>query len=167
MVEAVSRGVRAGRGLWIALALSLTLNVFALGGMVWPMVAGPPHAAPGGPVERLISDARTLDLTSDQQAALKAFGAATRTANRDLRESNAPLMRAMWDEMAKPQPDQASINAIFDQVLEHRRVNQRTITTNLMAFAATLTQEQRKRFAELALQRPGAQRPAADGQDNR
>ncbi len=33
------------------------------------------------------------------------------------------------------------------------------MTANLMTFLATLTPEQRQRFAELAMRRPGAQHP--------
>jgi Spy/CpxP family protein refolding chaperone len=166
MVEGVSHGVRASRGLWIALALSLTLNIFVIGGLVWPMVSGGPPR-PVGPIERLVSDARTLDLTADQKAALQTFGAAARKANQGLREANAPLMRAMWDEMAKPQPDSARIASIIDQVLDHRRAFQQTMSTNLLAFLATLSPDQRQSFAERARLGPGSQRPAAGGQGNR
>lgn len=165
MVEGVSHGVRASRGLWVALALSLTLNIFALGGLVWPIVSGePPRQA--GPIERLVSDARTLDLTADQKAALQVFSAAARRANQGLREANAPLMRSMWDEMAKPQPDSARIASIIDQVLDHRRSFQQTMSTNLITFLATLSPDQRHSFADKARQGPGAQRPGSGGQGN-
>ena len=38
VVEGTSHGARGGRGLWVALALSLTLNLFVIGGLVWPMI---------------------------------------------------------------------------------------------------------------------------------
>jgi uncharacterized membrane protein len=169
MVEGASHGARAGRGLWIALALSLTLNIFMLGGIAWPLlVGGPPRQL--GPIERLVVDARTLDLNADQKVALTTFVAAARRANQGLRQANAPLMADLWDEMAKTQPDTAQISSIIDKVLDHRRTFQQTMSANLLTFLATLTPEQRERFAERARQRPGpaARAPArpANGQSS-
>jgi uncharacterized membrane protein len=157
MAEASSPATRRAKGLWIALALSLTLNVFVLGGLGWRMLAAPPR--PLTPVERLMDAGRSLDLTADQRAALQSFGAEAREATLSLRAANAPLMRQMWEEMAKPQADAAAISRFADQALDNRRDYQRKMAANLMTFAATLSPDQRKHFAELASRRPGAPEP--------
>jgi Spy/CpxP family protein refolding chaperone len=158
MVEGADRVARTGRGLWAALALSLTLNIFVLGGLAWPIIRGAPSRPPG-PIERIIGEARTLDLTADQKAALATFGAAARRANQGLRQANAPLMTEMWDEMAKPQPDTARVSSIIDQVLDHRRAFQQTMSTNLLTFLATLTPQQRQNFADRARPERGGPGP--------
>lgn len=150
--EISGRGARRGWALWIALALSLTLNVFVLGGLFWSMMAPPREA----PAERLVAAARTLDLTPDQQAALRQFASNARQMRRSLIETNAPLFRQMWTEMAKPQPDETEIARLTNSALENRRLFQRKMTANVMTFLATLSPDQRQRFAELAMRRPGA-----------
>jgi uncharacterized membrane protein len=157
MAEAASPAARRGRGLWIALALSLTLNLFFIGGLAWSMMKAPPR--PPTPVEHLISAGRSLDLNDDQRTALRAFGVQARELSLGLRAANAPLMRQMWEEMAKPAADQGSISHFADQALDNRRDYQRKMTANLMTFLATLSPDQRKRFAEIASRRPGAPPP--------
>jgi len=154
MAELSDRAARRGRGLWIALALSLTLNLFVIGGLGWSMMAPPPPRAEGA-AERLVTAAHRLDLTADQRAALGTFGATAHEIAVGLRAANAPLMRAMWAEMEKAQPDQAAIARLADQALENRRAYQRKMATNLIGFLATLSPDQRRQFAEMAARRPG------------
>ena len=61
--EISGRGPRHGWAIWIALALSLTLNVFVAGGLFWSMDVARP-LGPEAPADRLVADARTLDLSS-------------------------------------------------------------------------------------------------------
>lgn len=164
MVEASNPPARRGWWLRVALALSLTLNLFVIGGLVWSMTLAPPRLPPN-PVERLIGAARALDLNPDQRAALRTFGIEARELSLSMRAANTPVMRQMWEEMAKPQADATAISRFSDQALDNRRDYQRKMAANLMTFVATLTPEQRKRFAELASQRPGAAGPRADHPD--
>ena len=150
--ETSNPSVWRGRGIWIALALSVTLNVFFLGGLVWSMMA-PPPAPPQDFAQRLGSAARGLDLSPDQRKAFRSFAVAARDIRGELRSSNAPLMRGIWDEMAKPQPDTALIAKLGDQALENRREFQRKMSSNLLTFLATLSPDQRKRFTEMAVSR--------------
>jgi Spy/CpxP family protein refolding chaperone len=143
-------------GLWVALALSLTLNLFVLGGLGWSVLTGRGHA-PGGPA-RFIEIGRRLDLSGDQRAALREFGMHARELTEDLRAANRPIIRQMWDELGKPQPDQAAIQKLEDQILDNRRDFQHKMAQNLIAFLAVLTPEQRQRFIERAMEPPGRQR---------
>lgn len=150
-VEVPSRS--RGWGLWVALALSLTLNVFVLGGLGWSMMNRP--APPPGGAQRFIEIGRSLDLAGDQRDALRQFGLHARELNRTLREANGPIVREIWTEMGKAQPDAAKIQSLSDQVLAKRREFQHQMSQNLLAFLAVLSPEQRQRFVERAMSQPG------------
>jgi uncharacterized membrane protein len=152
--EASHSAQRRAWALWIALALSLTLNVFMLGGLFWSMFAPPRPAL--APAERLVAAARTLDLDPSQQSALEQFDMNSRDIHRTLVRSNAPVFRQLGAEMVKPQPDPAVIQKLSDQAIDNRRVFQRDMTANLMKLLATLSPDQRQRFADIAMHRPGA-----------
>lgn len=139
-------------GLWVALALSLTLNVFVLGGLGWSWMTRP--LAPPGVAQRFIAIGRSLELTGDQRDALRQFGITARDLARSMREANAPLIHQIWQEMGNPQPDGTKIQGLSDQVLENRRAFQHKMSQNLIAFLAVLTPEQRQRFVDRAMQPP-------------
>jgi Spy/CpxP family protein refolding chaperone len=150
--ELSTRAPARGRGLWVALAVSLTLNIFVIGGLAWSMFAVPPPPA-ANPAERLIDAANSLNLTAEQHAALGKFAAGARDTTRSMRQANAPLMRDMWTEMGKPTPDEQKLSGLADQALDNRRTYQHQMAANLRSFLATLTLDQRKEFSELAMRR--------------
>jgi uncharacterized membrane protein len=147
VAEQADRAPRRRLGVWIALALSLTLNVCLVGGLVWAMVAMEP---PPAPAERFVAVGRNLDLDATQRAALAAFAMTARNATLSLRESNAPVMQKIWNEMAQAKPDEAAVSSLTDEALQNRRVYQGAMTTGLLKFLATLSPEQRSQFAQLA-----------------
>lgn len=151
-VELSTRAPARGRGLWIALALSLTLNLFAIGGLAWSSMSAPP--AQSNPAERLIGIAAKLNLTAAQQGALDHFAATARDTTRGLRQANAPLMREMWTEMGTASPDEQKLSGLADRALDNRRTYQRQMSANLRTFLATLTPEQRKEFTETIMRHP-------------
>lgn len=143
---------RAGRGrlAWIALALSLTLNLFFLGGLAWSKFFAEPFGLT--PAERFQQLGRDLNLNDDQRAAFRQFFHTVRLRGQLLRESNEPLMERVWAELAKPQPDDALISRLVEQAAENRHDFQKTTAAALGTFMATLTPEQRAQFANLAKQ---------------
>jgi Spy/CpxP family protein refolding chaperone len=151
---ATGPSARRHKWLWVALALSLTLNLFVAGGLVWSSMR-PPMRPPPGPAERLLGAAHQLNLSPDQRTALERFGVASRELNQQLRAANAPLMRQIWEEVAKAQPDSAVVSRLTDQALENRRTFQQKMATNLMTFIGTLTPDQRKEFTDAVTRRPG------------
>ncbi|HUZ75261.1 MAG TPA: periplasmic heavy metal sensor [Stellaceae bacterium] len=147
LAETAGRSVRRPRGLWIALALSLTLNVFVIGGLVWGMLEVQPIEPPA---QRFVAVGRSLDLNDTQRAALRQFGVTAREAVRTLHEGNGPVMQQLWVEMAKPQPDEALISHLIDVSTQNRRDYIKRMSSGLMQFMATLSPEERSRFAALA-----------------
>lgn len=135
-----------GRLFWAALALSLTLNIFFVGGLVWSKIAIPPVPTPA---ERFAQVATELKLSPDQHDAFQRFMLEVRQHGRHLRENNHPLIDRVWGELAKPQPDQAFIASLIDQATENRHAYQKEMSTVLIQFLATLSQDQRNQFVQL------------------
>jgi len=141
-----------GWGLWVALALSLTLNAFVLGGLAWSAM-NRPEPLPAGP-QRFVEIGRSLSLSDEQREELRQFGAHAREANTALHDANRPVIRELWAEMGKPQPDTAKIQTLNDAVLANRRVFQHQMSENLEAFLAVLTPAQRQNFITRAMEPP-------------
>jgi Spy/CpxP family protein refolding chaperone len=156
LAEARLSGSR-GRLVWLALALSLTLNVFFIGGLMWSHWAAP--ATPATAIERFALAAKRLSLSPDQHDALDQFLNDMREQTQLMRETNHPLLQQIWDELAKADPDQAIIDQRIDEMTQNRRVFQRQMTAALTHFLAVLSPEQRAQFVELARPRnPNAAR---------
>ncbi len=146
LADLAARKVQGRPGLWVALALSVTLNVFLVGGIVWGMMAYEPLRTPA---ERFVAVGRSMQLDQPQRAALATFAATARDATLALRQSNAPVMQKIWSELAKPNPDESAIASLTGEALAHRRSYQDTMTAGLIKFLATLSPEQRSQFTAL------------------
>ncbi|HXP12373.1 MAG TPA: periplasmic heavy metal sensor [Stellaceae bacterium] len=140
-----------GRAGLVILALSLTLNVFFVAGLIWTRTMD--HAPPLPAVERFEKIAKDTNLAGDQLAAFEQFDHAFRERQHQLREQNRPIAEAIWTELAKPQPDQDKISGLIEQAGQNRRAAQMDNTAALTAFLAALSPDQRARFADLAQRR--------------
>lgn len=148
MTSLAAGGLRSGsRGwlLWLALVVSLVLNAFLIGTLVWWVTASRMLT----PAERFQQIGRELKLSEDQRDAFQQFIIEMRRNGRQLRESNEPLIQKIWQEQAKPQPDLATIDQLIDQSNENRRVFQKTMAAALTHFLANLSPDQRSQFVQL------------------
>jgi len=148
MTSLVDGGAAArgrGRLLWVVLILSLAINAFFIGTAVWWATS----ARMMTPAERFQTIVRELGLSDDQRDAFQQFVITARRNTRQLRESNLPLLRKVWDELGKPQPDQEAIAKLVDQATENRRAYQKTMTAALTQFLGNLSPDQRARFIGL------------------
>jgi uncharacterized membrane protein len=134
------------RLVWIALALSLTLNVFFVGGLVWMKLSAHP---PMPPIERMQRIGQALDLNDDQRIALDQFLRVIRLRGRFLRETNQPLLERIWTELAKPTPDDDAVAKLGAEIEQNRTTFSHELTAALMSFVKTLTPEQRAKLAEV------------------
>lgn len=141
-----------GRLLWVALVLSLTLNVFFVGGLVWSRIIAD-H--PPTPAQRFLQVARDLNLSDNQRDAFQQFVLDMRHYTRGLRQSNHPLIDHIWQELGKPQPDQALLGKLIDLTTQNRHTYQLQMSTALARFLATLSPAQRAQFIELTQHQPG------------
>jgi Spy/CpxP family protein refolding chaperone len=137
-----------GRLVWLALILSLTLNVFFIGGVVWSRVEAGRFAET--PEEHFHELGQQLDLNDAQQLAFENFLRTVRQNVRVVREKNVPLLRQVWQEETKATSDQASIEQLSEQVHENRVAFRKAAAAALAGFLTSLTPEQRAKFATLA-----------------
>src|SRR5260370_16071115 len=147
LAEAPPKSSARGRLVWIALALSLTLNVFFVFGLLWFQVAGQLMQTPA---ERVAATANELNLTAEQRGAFQQFVSEVQERSRRLRESNQPLIQQVWDELAKPQPDQALIARLVDEATENRHTYQKNMAGGLSQFLPPPPPQQPGPFARLA-----------------
>jgi len=135
------------RLVWIALALSLTLNVFFIGGLMWTKTFVRPPLAP---IERLQRLGQSLNLDDRQQQAFEQFIRVIRQRGRDMRENNQALLKQIWTELAKPNPDNDLVARLGGQVNDNRVAFQKEASAALLAFTKELQPEQRSQLAETA-----------------
>jgi uncharacterized membrane protein len=148
MTSLADTGHRAGwrgRLLWIALALSLTLNLCIFAGVAWMHTHVPP-----APMIRMQHFGQTLKLNDDQRRAFDQFLRTIRLRGRFVRESDQPLIDDIWSEIAKPTPDDSTIAKLADQVNGNREGFQRDVSAALDTFIKTLNPDQRAQFAAKA-----------------
>ncbi len=145
LAESGQKAGPRGRLTWIALALSLTLNIFFLAGLAWMHLHAPPP-----PFVRMQHFADPLKLSDSQRQAYNQFLRTLRMRGRFVRESNRPLIDSLWNEIAKPTPDVAAVAKLADQIHGNRESLLREVSTALDAFIKTLTPEQRAQFAAQA-----------------
>ena len=152
LASAAARGAARHPLLWVALTLSLVLNLCFVAGAVWIRIQGP--AVPVSPAERLQRVGSELALDPQQRQAFDQYSENVRAHMQQMRDTVEPLMSAAWSELAKPDADQATAARLFDEAGQARRSLQRELLTPTLTLLATLSPEQRAKFVELFHQRP-------------
>lgn len=135
------------RLVWVALALSLTLNVFFVGGLTWMKLTG--HPLPP-PIVRIQHLGEGLNLNDDQRLAFEQFIRVIRQRGRFIRDSNQPLIDRMWTELAKPQPDDDMVAKLGAQVGQNRAAFLKEASDSFFVFVKTLSPEQRAQLSMIA-----------------
>ncbi len=142
---ATSPPPRKGRLVTVALALSLALNVFFVGGLAYSKFVRP--------TPPLIALGRELKLEPDQRKAFQGFVQVVRSKGAVLRETNLALGRQIWDELAQPKPDAQKLTTLFTDIANNRRDYQTAVGAALLPFLETLSIEQREHFIEIGKRR--------------
>jgi Spy/CpxP family protein refolding chaperone len=133
------------------LTLSVALNLFFVAGAAWMRLHG--RAEGPTPEQRYQQMAAELDLDPQQRIGFDRYVAAMRARTANMREQVGPLIAAAWQELGKPQADQAQVMRLFDEAAEKRREFQREATTQTLAFLAVLSPAQRSKFVAIARDR--------------
>jgi len=129
----------------VVLGLSLALNVFFIGGLLYSKFVRP--------TPPLIALGRELDLAPDQRKAFQGFLQVVRSKGAALREDNLKLGQQIWDELAQQKPNPQKLAALFGDVANNRRDYQTAVGSALLPFLETLNVEQRQRFIEVSKRR--------------
>jgi uncharacterized membrane protein len=136
---------------WVLLALSVALNAFFIGGHIYTRVA---HR--GGHEERASALTERLGLNDQQRTAYRESRRSLGPKFRELRTEARSHVNKLWDEMAKPEPDAAVVDAELKALADMRLGFERDALASARTFMQMLTPEQRKAFAEYARDRfPG------------
>jgi uncharacterized membrane protein len=146
LAETADKSGSRARLVWAALVLSLVLNVFFVGGLVWSRI----HAErPATLVERFQQVGNEMSFSGGEREHFQQFFQTVRRETQQMRENNRPIMQRIWGELDKEHPDQAAINQLIDQATENRRAYQKDMAAALANFLDTLAPAQRSRFIEL------------------
>ena len=123
--SAVTRRVTRQPLLWVALTLSLVLNLCFIAGAAWIHIHAP--SLPMTPEERFQRIGAELALDPQQQQAFDRYTEAVRIHMQRMREAVDPLMSAARTELAKPNADEATVVRLVDAKLE---ANRRAVSVN-------------------------------------
>jgi uncharacterized membrane protein len=139
---------------WVLLALSVALNAFFIGGHVYTRSLS--HRLGGSGEERTSALAQRLGLDDAQRTAYRESRRAVGPKLRELRTEARPHVNKLWDEMTRPQPDEALIEAELKTIGGLRLNFEREALSSARTFMKTLSPEQRRSFADYARERfPG------------
>ena len=136
---------------WILFAMSLALNLFFAAGVFYNKLEADRLSA--APERRIAELAEQLGLSEAQQAGLLALreqAMERRDAVRDLRRERRAALLA---ELAKPELDRARVGELLRQGMERRATGFEQMMVDLHGYLATLSDEQRAAFLEMAKER--------------
>ena len=132
---------------WILFALSLTLNVFFLGGYYYKRTLD--QRLSGNEQERSRYVVERLNFTADQRQRFQEFRQRARERQRETQRSNRPVIDNLWREIEKPEPDLAQLDGYIEHLTTNRLAFQREQMTDMLRFAKSLEGSQRVEFLEL------------------
>ncbi len=160
LAHTVARSATRRHFLQVVLALSLALNLFFVIGALWIRVH--PPVPPMTPQQRLEQMAGELGLDAQQSRAFAAYSKVMSERLQAMHQAIRPLVSQAWTEVAKPQANETRIMQLLDEAGQQRRDSVGQLTTTTLSFLATLSPEQRRKFVELAHQRPRPWSPPHD-----
>ncbi|MDF3074578.1 MAG: Heavy-metal resistance [Alphaproteobacteria bacterium] len=128
---------------WILLAISVALNVFAVGGFLYAKNQHESRMMDRSPV---MAATRDLKLTPAQNEALEKMRADIRKSSSDIRDEMRPLRRELLAEIGKDQPDFAAVDRKIDDLGDVQGKRFKAMVRAVHEFQQTLTAEQRAAF---------------------
>ncbi len=131
---------------WILLAVSLALNLFFAGGVIYMRMTGPSD-------QRVEAVAERLGLSADRRAGLEAFRARVRVRMTSLREKRQAGRAEMLAELGRAELDRARLGELMNQGMAARGELFEELLVELHAYLGTLSDEQRRSFLKMAEER--------------
>ncbi len=136
---------------WILLAVSLALNIFFAGGVVYSKVMSERLRA--SPAERAQFLAERFGLSAEQHDRLLAFQRAMGERRGALREGFRETRATLLEELVKPELDRERIAQLRQEQTAFRSALFEDFTGELHQFLATLSPEQKADFVAMLEER--------------
>lgn len=131
---------------WVLFAASLIVNALFIGGALFGHGHGYWKKDRDGAWERVVEK---LDLTTEQEAGLKALRADLVERGRDMREGRKEMRRAMLDELRQETFDEARFTVLMEEGGAVRRAFFLDMARQMHAFMGQLSEHQRERLVEM------------------
>ena len=136
---------------WILLAISLVINLSVAGGVIYSKVTiGDAAKSPERRIETL---AERLQLTPAQREGLIALRDSARARRTEMRGQRQERRRAILAELAKQELDRERLGQLMRQGMDRRMAFFEAFMVDLHGYLATLSDEQRQTFLEMAQER--------------
>lgn len=150
---------------WVILALSLGLNLFFVGGHVYGRHVAKEIVKKERPQlarylerrkevrKRVRAAMRDLNLSKEQRREFRMMRRDLAQSGRELRRKNRAPMGRLWDEFETGAPDRTKVEKLLREMADNRYAFQLEATLKAAEFMASLSPEQRKKFAVIARER--------------
>ncbi len=136
---------------WILFAISLALNVFFAGGVIYSkMTAERLEHSPG---QRTDYVAEQLNLSDSQREGLVALRTKVRERWGARRDERGGQRGALMAELVKPELDLERLEALIRDRSDQRIPRFKELARDLHAYLATLSPEQREQFVAMSEKR--------------
>jgi Spy/CpxP family protein refolding chaperone len=146
---------------WILFALSLALNIFAVGGFIY---AKTQREQGWERRSSMAAAAEDIKLNDAQKVALEKMRTDIRRSSEEVRNEMRPLRRELLEEVGKPQPDFAALDRRIDLLGDIQSKRYKATVRAVHEFQQTLTPEQREQFRK-AMAEHSARRSMRRGRD--
>ncbi len=148
---------RPRRWLWVALGLSVTLNLAFLGGFLY--LRGKVDGVREGERQRIAATAQDLGLSQSEQQSFvelrRTLGETTRRHQRQLQAPSTALAQAVM----RPTLDRAEIDRLQEQISAIRAAQQRESSALVTEFTLTVAPERRMAVIQFLRQRAASAGP--------
>ena len=132
---------------WVLFALSLTLNVFFLGGYYYKRALD--QRLTGNEQERGRYVVEQLRFDPDQRQRFQEMRQRARERQRETQRANRAVIDSLWREIEKAEPDAKQLDGYIERLTSNRLASQREQMNEVLRFAKTLEGRQRVEFLEL------------------
>jgi uncharacterized membrane protein len=136
---------------WILFAISLALNLFFGAGVIYSKLEAERRYMP--PEARIAELAEQLKLSEAQQADLLALSERSRERRQGQRGLWKERRQNLLAELAKPELDRARLAELMRRGRDRRSSSYEELMVDLHGYLATLSDEQRAAFLEMAQDR--------------
>lgn len=136
---------------WLALVTSIVLNISFVGGY-FRAESETDQVRQAGGAASVIADRMGLD--AGQRALFQDLRGEARAEGAVLQRVSAAAKVSFWQELAKPQPDDAVLKTLVERVAQENTTFTLSVAALMRRFMDALTPDQMRNFVEVVQHRP-------------